>query len=99
MVFVCAALSPVIGTLADKLPARRLLGIGLLGMALFYVASVSSRPLAVLALYWAVASISLTLSAAIVTNAVIARWFVRRRALALSLSAFGMGLAGVLCRR
>lgn len=97
MVFVCAALSPVIGTLADKLPARRLLGIGLLGMALFYVGiSFITAPWQFLALYWAVASISLTLSAAIVTNAVIARWFVRRRALALSLSAFGMGLAGVL---
>ena len=97
MVFVCAALSPLIGTLADKLPARRLLALGLLGMALFYVGiSFITAPWQFLALYWVIASVSLTLSAAIVTNAVIARWFVRRRALALSLSAFGMGLAGVL---
>jgi MFS family permease len=97
MVFVCAVLSPVIGTLADRLPARRLLATGLLGMALFYVGiSFISAAWQFLALYWAIASVSLTLSTAIVTNALIARWFIRRRALALSLSAFGMGLAGVL---
>ncbi len=97
MVFVCAALSPVIGTLADKLPARRLLAAGLLGMALFYIGiSFISASWQFLALYWVVASVSLTFSTAIVTNALIARWFIRRRALALSLSAFGMGLAGVL---
>jgi MFS family permease len=97
MVFVCSLLSPVFGILADKLPARRLLAIGLAGMSLFYLGiSFITAAWQFLALYWGVASVSLTLSAAIVTNPVISRWFVRRRALALSLSAFGMGLAGVL---
>jgi MFS family permease len=97
MVFVCAALAPVIGTLADKLPARHLLAAGLMGMAAFYIGiSFITAAWQFLALYWVVASVALTLSAAIVTNALIARWFIRRRALALSLSAFGMGLAGVL---
>jgi MFS family permease len=66
-------------------------------MALFYISvSFVTSVGQFLALYWVVAPVSLTFSTAVVTNAVIARWFVRRRGFALGLSAFGMGLAGVL---
>src|SRR5208337_5204766 len=34
---MCAVISPLVGALADKYPARRLFVCGLLGMALFYV--------------------------------------------------------------
>jgi len=97
MALVCALLAPFVGALADKYPARRLLTIGLLGMALFYIGIGSATAVwHIWALYWVVAPVALTLSAAVVTNALISRWFVRRRGLALGLSAFGMGLAGVL---
>jgi MFS family permease len=49
-----------------------------------------------LVLYGVIAAPALTLCTAIVANALISRWFVRRRGLAFGLSAFGIGLAGVL---
>jgi MFS family permease len=94
---VAAVLSPFIGVLADKYPARRLFVGGLLGMALFY-AGVGSVTAAwqLLVLYGVLAAPALALCTAIVANALISRWFVRRRGTAFGLSAFGIGLAGVL---
>jgi MFS family permease len=94
---VAAVLSPFIGVLADKYPARRLFVCGLLGMALFY-AGVGSVTAAwqLLVLYGVLAAPALVLCTAIVANALISRWFVRRRGTAFGLSAFGIGLAGVL---
>jgi MFS family permease len=94
---VAAALAPFIGVLADKYPARRLFVCGLLGMALFYV-GVGSVTAAwqLLVLYGVLAAPALALCTAIVANALISRWFVRRRGMAFGLSAFGIGLAGVL---
>jgi len=94
---MCAVISPLVGALADKYPARRLFVCGLLGMALFYV-GVGSMTAAwqLLVLYGVLAAPSLVLCTAIVANALISRWFVRRRGLAFGLSAFGIGLAGVM---
>jgi nitrate/nitrite transporter NarK len=46
-------------------------------------------------LYGLLAPLALTLCTSVPTNALISRWFVRRLGLALGLSAFGIGLAGV----
>jgi MFS family permease len=97
MVFVAAMLSPVVGSLADKYPARRLFACGLVGIALFYMAvSVATAAWQIMALYALLASVALDLSTSVPANALISRWFVRRLGLALGLSAFGIGLAGVL---
>jgi nitrate/nitrite transporter NarK len=48
------------------------------------------------ALYAVLAPLALCLSTAVTANALISRWFVRRLGLALGLSAFGIGMAGVL---
>lgn len=97
MALLAALLAPMIGVLADKYPARRLLGWGLLGMALFYLAiSVATAAWQVVALYGLLAPLALCLSTSVTTNALISRWFVRRLGLALGLSAFGIGMAGVL---
>jgi MFS family permease len=97
MALVAALLAPMIGVLADKYPARRLLGWGLLGMAVFYVAiSAATAAWQVVALYGLLAPLALCLSTSVTTNALISRWFVRRLGLALGLSAFGIGMAGVL---
>jgi MFS family permease len=97
MALVAAVSAPVIGALADQYPARRLFVCGLLGMALFYIGVGSiTATWQLLALYAVLAPISLGLSTAIIANALISRWFVRRRGLALGLSAFGIGLAGVV---
>jgi MFS family permease len=94
---VAAFASPFVGALADKYPARRLLVSGLVGMALFYVLVGSvTASWQLLVLYGVLAAPALTLCTAVVANALISRWFVRRRGLAFGLSAFGIGLAGVL---
>jgi MFS family permease len=97
MTMVCAVMSPLVGVLADKYPARGLFACGLLGIAAFYFAiSAVTATWQILALYGLLAPISLTLSTAIPANALITRWFVRRRGLALGLSSFGIGMAGVI---
>jgi MFS family permease len=97
MVWVAAFISPLIGTFADKYPPRRLFGVGLLGMAAFYVAvSFATATWQIILLYAALAPLAVGLSTAIPANAVISRWFVRRRGVALGLSAFGIGLAGIV---
>jgi MFS family permease len=94
---VAAVISPFVGALADKYPARRLLVCGLLGMAVFYVCVGSvTASWQLLVLYGVIAAPALTFCTAVVTNTLITRWFVRRRGLAFGLSAFGIGLAGVL---
>jgi MFS family permease len=94
---VGAFISPPAGALADKYSARTLLVLGLLGVALFYIAVGSiTATWQLLTLYGVLAAPALILSTTIIANALIARWFVRRRGLALGLSAFGIGLAGVL---
>jgi OFA family oxalate/formate antiporter-like MFS transporter len=96
MLLGSAFASPLIGILADRYPARPLLATGLLGMAVFYFAiSGVTEAWQIIALYGLLASVVLVLSTAVVTNALISRWFVRRLGLALGLSAFGIGLAGV----
>jgi MFS family permease len=97
MALVSAFLAPVVGALADKYPARRLFTFGLLGMALFYVAiSAATQAWQIIALYGLLVPLALVLSTAVTTNALISRWFVRRLGLAFGLSAFGIGMAGVL---
>jgi MFS family permease len=97
MSLVAALLAPLAGVFADKYPARRLFAIGLLGMAVFYFAmSTATSARQVLALYALLVPVALVLSTAVTANALISRWFVRRLGLALGLSAFGIGLAGVL---
>ncbi len=97
MALVSACLSPFVGTLADRFPARPLFAIGLLGMALFYAAiSLVTEAWQIAALYGLLVPLALCLSTAITANALISRWFVRRLGLALGLSAFGIGMAGVV---
>jgi MFS family permease len=92
-----ALLSPFAGYFADKYPARWLFGFGLLGLALFHlgIGSVTdSRQF--IALYGILLSVTLVLTTNVVTNAVVSRWFVKRLGLALGLTSFGLGLAGVV---
>ena len=97
MALVCALAAPVIGTLADKYPARRLFGFGLVGIAVFYLAiSMATAAWQLIALYGLLVPIALGLSTSVTANPLISRWFARRLGLALGLSSFGMGMAGVL---
>jgi MFS family permease len=97
MSLIAALAAPLAGVFADKYPARLLFTCGLLGITAFYLAiSVVTEPWQIMALYGLLAPLGLVLSTAVTANALISRWFVRRLGLALGLSAFGIGLAGVL---
>jgi MFS family permease len=93
----CAAISPFVGAFADKYPARWLMGGGLIGIALFYLGvGFVTASWQLLALYALVLPVSVACSTALPANAVVSRWFVRRLGLALGLTAFGLGMAGVI---
>lgn len=97
MGLVAALASPVIGSLADRYPARRMFAAGLVGIGIFYAAiSFATSVWQLIALYGLVVPIALALSTSVSANPLISRWFVRRLGLALGLSAFGIGMAGVL---
>src|SRR5579862_1810483 len=97
MGLVTCLLSPFVGMIADKYPARWMFACGLVGMSIFFLGiSFATRAWHVLALYGFVASLSLGLCTSIPANALISRWFVRRLGLALGLCAFGIGFAGVV---
>lgn len=97
LAFVTAGASPVIGALADKYPARWLLGAGLAGVAVFCLGiSLATATWQIWALYGLLYPVALSLSASVPANAVVSRWFVRRLGLALGLTAFGSGISGVV---
>lgn len=92
-----AIFSPIVGPLADKYPARRLMGVGILGIAAFYIAvSFVKARWQLLALFMIVLPLALVFSTTLVANACVSRWFTRRLGLALGLTAFGLGAAGVV---
>ncbi len=97
MMMVVAAACPIVGIFVDRFSTKYILVCGLVGMALFYVAvSLAARSWQLIALYSLLAPIPFSLANSIPVNALISRWFTRRLGLALGLSAFGLGLAGVL---
>lgn len=97
MVLPSALLAPFIGSLADKYPARALCACGLLGIACFYFAiSMTTAGWQIVALYGLLAPLPLVLATAVTVNTVVSRWFVHRRGLALGLSSFGVGMAGIV---
>ena len=97
MALLAALSAPGVGILADRFPARRMFVGGLLGMAAFYFLTGAVRSVwQFTALYGLLAPFALVFSTAVPANALISRWFRRRLGLALGLSAFGIGMAGVL---
>ena len=93
----CALFSPLVGILADKYPGRWLFAVGLAGMALFCLGiSFVTKIWEYLVLYAVVGPVSILLSTSLLANAVVSRWFVRRLGLALSLTAVGLGMAGIV---
>jgi MFS family permease len=89
--------SPYVGVLSDKYPARWLMGGGLLGMAFLCIGvSLVQTSWQLLALFMIVLPVAVVFSTTLPQNAVVSRWFVRRLGLALGLTAFGLGIAGVV---
>jgi len=93
----CALLAPLIGILADKYSGRWMFGFGLCGMALSCVGiSYVNAIWEYLALYSVLLPVSILLTTSLLANAVVSRWFVRHLGLALSITAVGLGMAGVV---
>ena len=92
-----AILSPMMGAVADRYPARWLFALGLIGIAIFSVAmSAVTATWQIWVLYGTVFPTSITLCSTIASNAIVSRWFARRAGLALGLSATGLGIAGAI---
>jgi MFS family permease len=92
-----AILSPVIGTVADRYPARWLFALGLIGVSIFSLAmSAVTATWQIWVLYGTLFPTSITMCSTVVSNAIVSRWFVRRVGLALGLSATGLGIAGAI---
>jgi MFS family permease len=97
MVLGAALLAPIVGAFADKYDPRKLFAFGLTGMACFYLAISATRASwQIVALYAFLAPLPLCLATGVTANTVISRWFVRHLGLALGLSSFGVGMAGVV---
>ena len=97
LALTCAVIAPIIGGFADKYPARWLYGAGLLGTSLLLLSASAVQSFWQLAaIYALLLPFTLNFSANIVGNPLIARWFVKRRGLALGLAGFGLGLAGMV---
>ena len=94
---ITAVLCPIVGIIADKYPARRLFGGAMIAMALFCIAIGSvTAAWQIFVLYGLLLPFAIGFGAAIPSNALVSRWFVRRVGLAMGLTAFGIGMGGVL---
>jgi sugar phosphate permease len=97
MMIFMAVSAAVIGSLADRKPARLLLGLGLAGLALLSVlGSFAREVLHIQLLYALLMPIPLVLSTSAVANPLVSRWFVKRLGLAIGITSFGVGIAGVV---
>ena len=89
-------LGVVVGWASDRFPARTVFGFGLAMVTLFHFGiGFATTPLAITLLFAIVASLGIGHSGAVPSQAVVSRWFVRRRGLAMGLTAFGLALGGV----
>ncbi len=95
--FGCAVFAPLAGFMADKYPVRRLMAGGLVGIALLQIAvSFATASWQIVAIYAFLLPAGVSFSAAVPAQALVSRWFVRKRGLAMGVCAFGLALAGVI---
>ena len=74
---------------------RAVFGFGLVLVTIFHLGiGFATTPLAITLLFAVVASLGIGHSGAVPSQAVVSRWFVRRRGLAMGLTAFGLALGG-----
>jgi MFS family permease len=94
---ICALLAPLVGLWVDRSSPRRLLIIGVVGLAMFHAGiSAMTSPWHYMVLYGAWLPISVLLATAIPANAIVSRWFIEHRGLALGITATGLSASGVV---
>jgi MFS family permease len=81
----------------DKFPVRLVFGLGLIAVAILHgaVASVSAG-WQIIAIYSLLFPAAITFSSGVPAQAIVSRWFVRRRGTAMGLTAFGLAVAAVV---
>lgn len=97
MQLLVACLSPVSGVIIDRIPAIKVLGVGLLSMvAGLILLSLSQKYWQVMALYCAFLSLGLLFAGSVLAQSLVARWFISRRGMAMGLSALGTAAGGFI---
>jgi MFS family permease len=91
-----AVMTPVLGALCDRYPARRimLLGVVLIVVPLAFYARISS--LAHMTAIYLICSIGLAACGLVPTMLILSRWFTRKRRLAVGMLLMGSSLGGAL---
>ena len=90
-------LAPVTGAWTARVSVRRMMTVGLLGIAcLFALASQVRQAWQLLTLFATVAPVSMILSGGLTSQVLVARWFDNRRGLALAISTIGQIVAGIV---
>jgi sugar phosphate permease len=93
----CAIWCPMVSLLAERLALRTIMAVALVGVALLHVAiGLATTGWQIVALYSVLAGLVITFSTGVPAQTMVARWFVRRRGLAMGLTSFGVAMAGVL---
>ncbi|WP_439134201.1 MFS transporter [Pseudomaricurvus sp.] len=94
---ISGLLSPSIGAALDRFSIRKmmLVGVGLVMLG-FCLMSVSTSMFQVLLVYGVFMSVGSLLLGPIATSALLARWFTRRRGLAMGIAACGSAVGGLL---
>jgi MFS family permease len=94
---IAALTSPLAGSLAGRLPARLLLGSGLLAIAVVHaVIGFASARWQILLVYGTLLPLGLPLCTNILGQALVSRWFVKRVGLAMGVVAAGGTLGSVI---
>lgn len=91
------SLGPVLGAAVDRFSLRRLMlaGTGILGLG-FVLLSFTTSMNQVLLVYFAVLSVGAVLCGPVAGSALVARWFTRRRGIAMSIAASGAAIGGLI---
>lgn len=92
-----AALAPFLGILVDRFSTRWIVTGALAGMVVFHVAvSQATSAWQIILLYSLLLPVTLSLAASLPCQALVSRWFRRKRGLALGITAFGIAAAGAV---
>ena len=94
---VSGLLSPPIGAAIDRIPIRWLMlfGAGLIALGFLFL-SIATSMIQVIVIYGVFMSVGSVLLGPIAASALLARWFSRRRGLALGLASSGAAIGGLL---
>lgn len=93
----CLFISPLAGVVADRAPAKKLFAVTLSLVVVFHVAiACVTAGWQIILLYGLVGAAAAAFGSNIPSQTMVSRWFVRRRGLAIGLTAFGLAAAGIV---